>query len=234
VRNLGRALLVFHSPTDAIVGIENARMIYDSARHPKSFVSLDGADHLLTDPTDAAYVASIAAVWAARYVDENAWTQRSPTSGLDDAVPTTSGYQVPGARATTRKGLATEIATRGFLMRADEPAADGGTETGPTPYDLLAAALATCTSMTLRIYANHKGMSLDEVSVQVTHTSVHAEDCRNCENKEGKIALLERTIEIIGDLSETDREKLMKIADRCPVHRTLHGSIEVHTSRSTP
>ena len=212
---LGKALLVLHSPLDETVGVDNARLIYDAAKHPKSFVSLDSADHLLTDPRDAHYAAGVIAAWAERYVP--------PATGQ-------GGYDDAGATAITRRSLETDIRSRGFVLKADEPASVGGDETGPTPYDYLAAALASCTTLTLRLYADRKGYPLDAVEAKVTHARVHAKDCDECMHTDGRIERFEKTLRLSGALSDEQREDLVRIADRCPVHKTLHGQIEVHTT----
>ena len=218
---LDRALLVFHAPQDATVGVEQARHIFQAARHPKSFVSLDGADHLLTRSDDARYVADVLAAWAGRYLcppDEPAPDERA--GGFGDATVTAT---VGGA------GLRTGLRVRGFDLAADEPASVGGTESGPTPYDYLGAALATCTAMTLRLYADRKGLPLAGAAVDVTHGRVHASDCARCEAEGGHIDRLTRTVRLDGDLDDRQRARLLEIADRCPVHRTLEGEIDVVT-----
>ncbi|WP_412063116.1 alpha/beta fold hydrolase [Rubrivirga sp. IMCC45206] len=214
---LDRALLVFHSPQDQTVGIDQARHIYDAARHPKSFVSLDGADHLLSDPADARYVADVLAAWAERYLCPS---EPEPVRDYDDATVTAT----IGA-----SGFRTVLAARGFTVVADEPARVGGTETGPTPYDLLGMALGACTSMTLRMYADRKGLALDGVVTEVSHAKIHADDCAHCATVEGHLDRLTRTIRLDGDLTDDERARLLEIADRCPVHRTLEGEVDVVT-----
>ena len=217
--DLKRALLIMHSPLDETVGVENARILYDAAKHPKSFVSLDHADHLLSDPRDAHYAAGVIATWAERYLP-------APPEPGDGA----SGYDAAGATAITRRSLETDILTRGFRLRADEPASMGGHETGPTPYDFLAASLASCTSLTLRIYADRKGYPLRAAHATVVHDRVHARDCGDCEHEEGRIERFRKTLRLDGPLDDTQRADLLRVADRCPVHKTLHGQIEVHTT----
>lgn len=219
---LGRfegALLLFHSPADEVVGIANAEELYRSARHPKSFVSLEQADHLLTDRRDAAYVAGVTAAWATRYIADG---EVSPieSGDYDDALAT----------ATNEGGLRTKIRMRGFTLIADEPSSVGGTERGPTPYDYLNAGLAACTAMTLRMFADRKNWPLAAVAATVTHDRVHADDCADCEHDDGRIDRFDRTLRITGDLDDEQRARLRAIADRCPVHRTLEGQIEVHTT----
>ncbi len=215
VESLDAALLFLHAPHDRVVGIDNARRLFEAARHPKSFVTLDDADHLLTDESDARYAANVIASWAARYLPP---------------VTTESSYDDTVAVATNRNGLTADVNVRGFSLRVDEPAAVGGTETGPTPYDYLGAALAACTSITLRMYADRKDMNLDEVVTEVAFERVHADDCADCEHRDGRIERFQRTISLEGALSDADRQRLLAIANRCPVHRTLDGQIEVHTT----
>lgn len=213
---LRRALLVMHSPQDNLVGIDNARRIFEAARHPKSFVSLDGADHLLSRSADATYVGNVLAAWAARYVPD-------VEAAVRDEEPRT--VEVRGGRA----GLRQQIRLGPHTLVADEPERLGGTDAGPNPYDLLLASLGACTSMTLRMYANHKKWPLDEVRVTLAHQKVHAADCESCETQTGKLDDVERRIVLEGDLDAEQRARLIEIADRCPVHRTLHGEVRVRT-----
>lgn len=215
---LGAALLVMHSPTDEFVSVDNARRIFDTARHPKSFIALDGSDHLLTDPDDAAYVAAVLASWAARYVSRarGETAEQGPTDGtvvVSEVQP---------------DSLAQQITARRHHLTADEPIPVGD-DTGPTPYDLLLAALGTCTSMTVRMYARRKQWPLAGVSVSLRHSRIHAADCANCESHVGKIDRIERVIRLEGGLDEDQRRRLFEIADRCPVHRTLRSEIVIDT-----
>jgi len=222
IRQLDRALLIFHSPVDQTVGVEQAKHIYDAARHPKSFVSLDGADHLLTNPDDALYVGNVLAAWAERFLDAR-----------PEMSPDENDYTNPMVTAHTGPtGFRTELTARSFELAADEPASVGGTETAPTPYDYLGMALASCTSMTVQMYARRKGLKLDDVQVSVTHAKVHATDCEHCESTDGHIDRLTRTVALTGDLADTERARLLEIANRCPVHRTLENEIDVVTVAS--
>lgn len=217
VGDLKRALLVMHSPVDDIVGIDHATDIFAAAKHPKSFVSLDRANHLLTNAADAAYVANVIAAWAQRY--------------LPDAVVDEDPSREPGVTAVTSAGgFRTEIQAGPHRLVADEPASVGGENTGPTPYGLLSAALAACTSMTLQMYARHKKIPLESASVTVDHDKLHAKDCEDCESTAGRIDRFERRIQLTGKLTGEQRERMLEIADKCPVHRTLHSEVVV-TSR---
>ena len=217
IGRLKRALLVFHSPNDDIVGIDNATRIFVAAKHPKSFVSLAGADHLLTRAEDAGYVASVLAAWAARYVPElvPAAAEEPPPEGWVEVQETRNGR------------YAQRIRVGHHMLAADEPASVGGDDSGPGPYDLLSAALGACTSMTIRMYAERKNWPLERVTVRLHHEKVHATDCADCENGVRKIDRIERRIRIEGALDAAQRQRLMEIADKCPVHQTLHRENEI-------
>lgn len=220
IAKLKRALIVFHAPRDATVGIENATAIYTAAKHPKSFISLDDADHLLSRREDAVYVASILSAWAARYLGENAPAAAAGETG-DTAVTSTE---------TGDGKFQQKISVGRHRLFADEPLDVGGLDTGPSPYDLLGAALASCTSMTMRLYADRKKIPATGFAVRVTHGKVHAEDCSDCgEGREGRIDRFERIITIEGDIADAERAKLLEIADKCPVHRTLEASSVIVT-----
>lgn len=218
VANLRKALLVLHAPGDETVGIENAGQIFQAAKHPKSFVSLDGANHLLSRREDADYVANVIASWAERYTDAGPTPMRLPK-----AVPGT----VVVAETGTGKFTNMVVTGAGHQIKADEPASVGGDNTGATPYDLLLAALGACKSMTMRMYAIRKGYALDRAEVRLSHEKIHAEDCENCETKAGKIDQIKTEITLSGDLSPEERQKIFEIAARCPVHRTLTGEIVI-------
>ena len=219
-REVGRLklpILIAHSPTDQIVGVENASKLFDAALHPKSFVSLAGADHLLTEAQDAHFIAEVIAAWAARYLP-----MREDWPMPDEGVIVCTGHGKFG----------TEVHTVSHRFVADEPRSYGGDDTGPTPYDLLNAALGTCTAMTMKMYADRKGVPLDGVQVAVTHERDHQHEGDHVHAMEEGMPMqaLHRVITIRGDsLSEEDRSKLMEIADKCPVHRTLEGHLHVHT-----
>jgi putative redox protein len=218
VGSLRKALLIMHAPLDNIVEIDNASALFVAAKHPKSFVSLDNADHLLSQGSDSLYAGRVLAAWASRYLPQ-------PENG--DALQARDGEVV--AR-TQSGGFRTDVRLGEHRLVADEPRSVGGTNLGPTPYDLLAAALATCTTMTLRMYANHKRLDLAAAIVRVEHSKVHAEDCADCETAGGKIDEFRRTITLQGNLDQVQRDRMLEIADRCPVHRSLHGEIKVRSS----
>ena len=209
IRSLGKALLVLHSPKDTIVEIDNARRIFEAARHPKSFVSLDDADHLLSRRTDAGYVATIVSAWAERYLPEPpAADTEAPGSGV---LVAENGFGI----------YANEVRAGRHVLHADEPSSHGGTDTGPSPYEYLLAGLGACTSMTLRMYANRKGWPLERVAVRLHHAKIHAVDCAECETRTGRVDHIDREIEIDGPLDTAQRQRLLEIADKCPVHQTL-------------
>ena len=215
---LGKALMVMHSPRDTIVDIDNASKIFTAARHPKSFVSLDPADHLISRREDALYAGQLLADWALRYVPAPQ-AQTSPSAQPGKVL----------VRETREGKFANQIFVGAHMIRADEPVAAGGLDTGPGPYDLLCASLGACTSMTLRTYADLKGIPLERVSVELEHGKIHAADCAECETREGKIDRIERLITLEGDLDPQQRTKLLEIADKCPVHRTLHSEVLIKT-----
>lgn len=219
LRELQKAVLVMHSPIDNVVGIDHARRIYEGVRGPKSFVTLDDADHLLTRPADSEYVAAVLAAWATRYVGRGRSSDRPDGRGADS---TDAGSVLV---EELNGGLAQRVLAGRHELLADEPVALGGTDRGPGPYDYLLAGLGACTSMTLRMYANHKGWPLEKVAVRLRHDRIHARDCETCagepENPDAKISRIERELTIEGDLDDDQRARLLEIADRCPVHRTI-------------
>jgi len=217
VGRLRRALLVMHAPLDTIVGIDNASALFGAAKHPKSFVSLDDADHLLSRETDSRYAGTVLAAWASRFL---------PASE-PDALEAAPDEVV--ARTHTG-GFLTELVSGAYPLVADEPRSAGGTAQGPTPYDLLSAALASCTGMTLRLYAERKDLDLETVTVRVRHGKVHAQHCTDCEADNGQIDEFRRELEFDGNLTDAERQRLLEIADKCPVHRTLHAEVKIRTT----
>ena len=219
---LNKALLVMHSPVDDTVDVSNAQTIYQAAKHPKSYVSLDRADHLLLHPGDAEYAAGVIAAWVARYLGEF-----DVPAALLAPMATEEGRVVatlmPGAKFKTR------INANGFEFIADEPMSVGGTDIGPSPYELLSASLASCTVMTLHMYARLKNIDLGGLSVAIQHSKVHATDSAAAESQPQKIDAFERELRLPAGLDEEIRHKLLMIADRCPVHNTLHSEIRIDT-----
>mgnify|MGYP001814222513 CR=1 FL=1 len=221
IKSLRKALLIMHAPLDDVVEIDNASELFARALHPKSFISLDKADHLLTREEDSLYAGHVLAAWASRYLDSTraaAQPDKLDTGDYETAARTHAG------------GFRTEVIAGGHALVADEPASVGGTGEGPSPYDLLSAALAACTSMTLKMYASHKKLDLDSATVRVRHGKVHAKDCEDCESAEGRIDQFERELSLAGALTDEQRKRMLEIADRCPVHRTLHSEVKVRTA----
>jgi uncharacterized OsmC-like protein/pimeloyl-ACP methyl ester carboxylesterase len=216
VANLGRALLVLHAPLDEVVGIDNATRIFTTAKHPKSFVTLDDADHLVSRGRDAEYAAGVIASWAQRYLDLR---PPAPPPGAPEGVTRVSESDPDGFLQDIMAGPKHHVL-------GDEPKSYGGTDRGLTPYQFLAAGLGACTSMTVRMYARRKGWPLDHISVDVTHDKVHAQDASNGMRP---LETFTRRITLEGKLTEDQRARLVEIADKCPVHRTLERGSHVHT-----
>lgn len=218
VTGLRKALLVMHAPLDATVGLENAAKLFQMAKHPKSFVTLDSADHLLSRFEDADYAAEVISTWAQRYIDVQLLPkQMSAPEGItrvSEADP---------------DSFTQDISAAGHHLVADEPAGYGGNYLGPTPYQLVAAGLGACTSMTIRMYARQKKIPLEHVQVDVSHDKIHVQDCASCHTSTGKVDRFERRIRLTGALTEEQRKRLLEIADRCPVHKTLEGEIAIVT-----
>ena len=218
IANLRKALLIFHSPTDEVVAIDNASRIFTAAKHPKSFVSLAGADHLLSRRSDAAYVANVIHAWAERYLEA--------PQGASEAAGDAKTVVV---RETGEGRFQQEVTVGAHRFLADEPREVGGLDSGPGPYDLLLAGLGACTAMTLRLHAERKALALESVTVRLNHSRIHATDCADCETKEGMLDRIERAITLRGTLDAEQRLRLLEIADKCPVHRTLTSEIDIRT-----
>ncbi len=217
LKKLRKATLIMHAPHDTTVGIENAREMYHHLMHPKSFISLDGADHLLSDKADSQYVGSVIASWVQRYLPR-------PEEGDD----LTTEKQV-AVRIGTEKYV-TEIKAGKHSFIADEPQSAGGKDLGPSPYELVAAGLGACTAMTLRMYADRKKWDLQEVTVHLSHIREHARDSQQSGESSSMMSTFERELELEGNLDDKQKQRLLEIANRCPVHRTLEGKISVRTS----
>ncbi|GAB4311683.1 MAG: bifunctional alpha/beta hydrolase/OsmC family protein [Bacteroidales bacterium] len=216
-----KALLIAHSPQDEIVGIQNAADLFKAARHPKSFVSLDGADHLLSNPADSIYIGEVIAQWAKRYI-------------ADKEAPKPDTHLQVVASLDSQEKFTTRIKAGKHYLIADEPGSVGGNDFGPTPNDLVSAGLATCTAMTIRMYADRKNWILDEVNVHIRHSKIHAHDCNTCEDStSAKIDLFTRVIELKGNLDKQQRQRLLEIANKCPVHKTLRSETAIKTELLT-
>ncbi len=218
IRELDRALLVMHSPQDTIVRIDNAAEIYQCAMHPKSFISLDGSDHLLSKKKDSQYAGQMIAAWAGKYIENERTTENAPEGEVWTRI--------------SEQGFLTEITAGEHQLIADEPKDSGGTDLGPSPYGYLLSALGACTAMTLRMYADFKKINLTEVKVKLTHDKVHVEDGEQSGKSSGKIDQIKRLIKLEGDLTEDQRKRLIEIADRCPVHKTIEGKPQIITEET--
>ncbi len=216
LKDLRKPILVFHSPQDKVVEVRNAREIYKAAHHPKSFISLDGANHLLTNKEDSFYVGKVISSWAHRYVNANEEKEELST---DKSVVVRVG----------REKYTTEIVARNHSILVDEPKKYGGKDAGMSPYELLLASLGSCTAITLRMYADRKKWNLREVKVHLEHFKQHATDSDSCEETPTKIDKFVREIKLKGDLTEEQKQRLIQIANRCPVHKTLENKIEIET-----
>ena len=224
VATTGKPLLILHSPRDEIVGIEHAERLFVAARHPKSYVSLDHADHLLTNRVDATYAARVIAAWSGHYLDDESGQAVAPKPRSEVVVS-----------ETTQGTFLNHVVAREHHFLADEPVSAGGFGAGPSPYDLLAAALGACTSMTVRLFADRRQIPLERVTVEAYHARVHATDCEACtEGHAPMIDSFECRIQLEGELAPADRARLVAIANGCPVHRTLEASSKVVTTEVSP
>ncbi|WP_299899572.1 bifunctional alpha/beta hydrolase/OsmC family protein [uncultured Aquimarina sp.] len=215
-KNLNKALLVLHSPQDTTVGIKNAEDIYHAAKHPKSFVTLDGADHLLMRKEDSIYVGNVIAGWSSRYID------------IPEEPKLKSTHQVVVSLGND-EGYTTQMKVGNHYMVADEPESVGGNDFGPSPYELVSAGLSACTAMTIKMYVSRKGWDLKNVEVHTSYDRRHIDDCENCEDPTAKIDTFDREIKLEGDLDEKQIARILQIADKCPVHKTLHTETQVIT-----
>jgi len=219
LKGLKKALLVMHSPIDEQVSIDQAADLFVNAMHPKSFISLDQADHLLTDKKDSLEAGRLLSAWAIKYL---------PTQDREPSWPKSDGNAVV-AHLDRDNGFLTTVNAAGHPVIVDEPVSVGGTDRGPTPYGYLSAGLGACTAMTMMMYANRKKWDLASVKVVTNHDKIHVDECEDCETESGKVDHFERVISVNGDLSTDQREKLIEIADKCPVHRSLHHEVKVTT-----
>lgn len=215
-KNLRKALLVMHSPQDSTVKVKNAEEIYVAAHHPKSFVSLDGADHLLSRKEDSIYAGEIIAGWAKRYVE------------VPEQDILKSKHQV-AVSLDADDGFTTQMKVGDHYLIADEPVSFGGNDFGPSPYELVSAGLSACTAMTIQMYAKRKGWDVKNVQVHTSYGKTHAQDCQDCDATSSKIDTFNRDIQFEGNLDEKQIERLLQIADKCPVHKTLHNETQVIT-----
>ncbi len=216
IKRLRKPLLILHSPQDDTVGIKNAEQIYVAAHHPKSFVSLDGADHLLTNKKDSIYAGSVIAGWAQRYV------------AIPKQTELKSQHQVV-ASLDQEDGFTTAMKVGNHYMVADEPIEFGGNDYGPSPYELVSAGLSACTVMTVQMYVRRKGWPLENIEVHTSYGKSHAADCEDCESPNAKIDTFHRAIKLTGSLDDSQVKRILEIADKCPVHRTLHSETQVLT-----
>lgn len=214
IKNLKKALLIMHSPQDEVVSVDNAAEIYQHAMHPKSFITLDGSDHLMSKKADSEYAGQMIASWAGRYIQARE-QQVAPEGEVWTRI--------------TDQGFVTEVTAGKHHLIADEPEGSGGTDHGPSPYGYLLSALGTCTAMTLRMYADHKKIDLKEVKVKLTHDKIHQNDGGQTEKSSGKIDQIRRIIRLEGDLTDEQRKRFIEIADKCPVHKTLEGQPQILT-----
>ncbi|MCK0191191.1 bifunctional alpha/beta hydrolase/OsmC family protein [Arenibacter sp. F20364] len=217
LKNIGKSILILHSPQDNIVEIKNAEEIYIRSHHPKSFVSLDGADHLLSNPKDASYTGEIIGKWSKRYLEMPGAialeTEREVVSSLDAS-----------------DGFTTQMKVGSHYITADEPVSYGGNNFGPSPYELVSAGLSACTAMTIQMYVKRKKWPLENVEVHTSYQKLHAADCTNCDSSEAKIDTFQREIKLTGDLDDKQIARIMEIADKCPVHKTLKSEINIATT----
>lgn len=215
MNKIRKPLLIMHSPQDEIVSIDHAEELYKAAWHPKSFISLDGADHMLSNKPDSQYAGTVIAAWASNYIKET----EVPELETDHEVMANLGPE----------GYTTQMVAGRHHFIADEPVKAGGSDLGPNPYELVSSGLAACTSMTIQMYARRKKWNVDNVETHVNYSKKHADDCADCENDMAKIDSFDREISLKGDLDDKQIKRLMEIADKCPVHKTLSAKAQIKT-----
>lgn len=218
VKKLRKPLLIMHSPFDTIVGVKNAEMLYHNAHHPKSFVTLDDADHLLSNPKDSIYVGNVIGTWVQRYFPQ-----------YENTMLETKGEQLVGHLNIVEDNFTTSIQTKNHFMIADEPASIGGDDFGPSPYEYVNAGLAACTVMTLKMYAQRKKWDLQEVFVYVSHTKKHSDELELNIEKPGYLDHISKKLKFVGNLDTSQKQRLKEIASRCPVHKTLQSDVIIKT-----
>ncbi|WP_055443475.1 bifunctional alpha/beta hydrolase/OsmC family protein [Lacinutrix himadriensis] len=218
VKNLRKPILVMHSPTDTIVGIKNAEEIYHNAHHPKSFITLDGADHLLSNSKDSMYAGNMIGTWSQRYFET-----------VENEMLETKGEQLVGHLNVVEDNFTTTIQTKNHNMIADEPASIGGDDFGPSPYDYLSAGLAACTVMTLKMYAQRKKWDLQEVFVYITYSKKHSDDLLIEVDTPTRFDHLQKKLKFVGNLDDKQKQRLKEIASKCPVHKTLQSEVLIDT-----
>ena len=241
IARLRRPLMVFHSPIDTVVPVAEAAKIFAAAMHPKSYVSLDDADHLLSNARDAEFVAQTLASWADRYISELPTQDEKTATSVNNPSHESQGPVEAIKNLKSGEVLVTEkdkkflrgLYTSDHQVLSDEPTSYGGSNLGATPYDLLLMALGSCTSMTIRMYANHKKIALEDIKVHLNHERIHVDDCSDCEGQSGKIERITREIELKGNLTDAQRKRLIEIADRCPVHLSLENDLVVRTHEAS-
>ena len=217
ISKLRKAILIMHSPIDRIVSIDEASRIFVAAKHPKSFITLDNADHLLDNVDDAQYVSETIIAWANRYIEKEKNIQNSAQKG--EIIVGEGNHK-----------FLREVSSDDHFWWSDEPKAVGGDNLGPDPYEQLLSALGTCTSMTMRMYANHKGWKVDDIQIQLSHSRQHTSDSEKIDDDNSKLEVVTKLVSISGELDEVQRKRLIEIADRCPVHKTLLGNFKIETT----
>lgn len=213
-KNLKKPLLIMHSPQDRIVKADHAHNLFVAAYHPKSFVSLDGADHLLTEKKDSVYTGNVIGAWVERYFPEQ-----------ENEMLSTEGEQLVAHLDLTKDNFTTQLQTNKHTFIADEPGSVGGDDFGPSPYEYLNASIATCTAMTLKLYAQRKKWDLKEVFVYISHARKHSDELMIDVEKPGYLDQISKRLKFVGDLDDKQKQRLKEIASKCPVHKTVASEV---------